>query len=628
MTPEERAKKEQLLSLLMEKKSRMSTQTPVAPTETPSEPTWGKRAAEAVSGVAAGAAGGIPDLLSLPTRAVGGLVGGGAKLAEMAGAGDTATKVKNFAFGVATQPSITSDIQNAMDKSGGGFTKPTTAEGRAIQAGTQAVGSVLSGGAIKKGAEYVAAKGIDYAPRVAEAAKKIAQSRVLKFASAATPAQVAGAGGAGAGAQLATEYAGDSPVAQVAGPIVGALAGGAAGGIAGMGAGKLAGAMTRAKAIPTGVGEALIGSKGAAVDPDVPFAQLTGKVRAAAANELKSVRSKYRLAEELSPRASFNQSALGSYKNGLLARAESPDPEVTNLYTGAVKYLSDLESRKGQVGIGDVARGLRRYFSEKSASGSNGTLMNAAGEGAKYTDSFLDDVMDNNRVTNAGKEAIRAWKDATTANRNYATKFKDVQEVANIVAKDAKSNRKLLPSQVGAYFRPAAENSNVGNLWDATLDALPAGERVSGNEAIRKGIMHKALTSSLKQTSGGLVIDEPGLLNNLMTLRADKGAWSKFTPTQRVSIDKLRGELARGKLDPKKIKNAITATLFAFTGRSMFGVGSVGADMLGGAAQAKIDDIIKLLDTPVELDKQTSGGFRRALLPTALQQAIPDGQNQ
>jgi len=617
-----------LIQIERERRRRKSGAAAPAAVEQPAEPTWGKKAAEVISGIGAGAAGGIPDLLSIPTRVVGGAVGGGAKLAEMAGAGDTATKVKDFAFGVATQPSFTEKAQNAMNSVNEGYTKPTTAEGRAVQSGAQAVGSVMSGSAIKKGAEVLARKTIDYAPKVAEAANKIAQSRFLKFASAATPAQVSGAGGAGAGAQLMTEYAGDSPVAQIAAPIAGAIGGGTIAGVAGMGVNRAINSVVRTKAPSTGVGQALIGATGSAVDPDVPFAQLTGKVRAAAANELKSVRSKYRRAEELSPRAAFNKSALGSYKNGLMARAESPDPEVTNLYTGAVRYLEDLEARKGQVGIADIARGLRRYFSEKSASGSNGTLMNAAGEGAKFTDTFLDDVIDNNRVTNAGKDAIKAWKDATTSNRNYASKFKDAQEISNIVAKDAKTNRKLLPSQVGTYFRPAAENSNVGNVWDATLNALPAGERVAGNDAIRRGIFHKSLTSSLKQTSSGLEIDDTALLNNLMTLRADKGAWSKFTPQQRASIDKLRAELVRGKRDPKRIAKATALSALAFTGRSLFGLGNAAGEAVGGIAQSKVDDLIKLLDTPVPLDKAPSGAVPRSLLPAAVQQVIPDGQQE
>lgn len=583
----------------------------------PQESGYGKTAAEVGSGVASGFAGGIPDILSLPTRAAGVVAG----LGGMAAGSDS---VKNFGFGLATQPSFTEKAQQGINSMTGGYTNPSTAEGRAIQSGSQAVGSILSGGALKKGAEIVATKALDYAPKVAAAAEKIAKSRFAKFTSPGSVAQVTSAGGAGAGAQLASEYAGDNPWMKAAGAVGGVVLGGGVGGITGKATDSLIRGAMRYSTPPSGVGTSLVGQIGTAVDPDIPFAQVSGKVRAAAANELKSIRSKYKRAEELAPQATFNASALGTYRKGLEGlRDASLDPEAKGIFDNALRYIDGLNERQGAVKVGDVARGLRRSFS-KLTTDMNGAKKSAGKEGIDLTDSFLNDVVANNRITNIGKGGIRAWQEATRAARGYYTKFSDVDEIASIVARDAKSNRKLLPSQVGQYFRPKAENSNVGNVWDATLDALPAGERAAASDAIRRGIIHKAMVSSLKQEGSGVSIDDSKLLGNLMDLRSDKAAWSKFTPTQRASIDRLRAELSRGSMNPKKIRNAVAGTIFALTGRSVFGIGSAASDAITGPNQSSVDAIIKLLDNPVPLTKESSAGVRRAVIPAAVQQVIPD----
>lgn len=590
-----------------------------APKEQPKKPQGGllREAKIQAQGLARGV-GSFPefieDVASIPGRTLGGVQ---AIAGDIVGSKEMRRQGEQVFFA----PSKLNTGEQLGNVVGRAINAPTdlTAGERARQEGAAFAGQLATGGLLRGGLNVVGRALTKQAPRVAQGLQTVANSRASKFLSPSRPADLATAYGAGVGSEYARQYSNGNPLASAGGGLAAGLATGILARGGGAGLQRLA-SMTRPN---TGVGKSLIGDIGVntQVNPEQKFGQLSGALRKAATNAENQLNVKYRNARELSAGSTITPIGINVLRSRLKALAlGTADPDQRVLHENVLSNLDSLKQSK-KLTISDIAENLRRQYSR-----AGGNKAFAKGEGVRTLDGFIEDAISKRGfVNNLGKDAGKAWREAISFARDKFTRFDDPADIAKILTPEPGTNKLILPAQVGEMFVPAGKGSNLSNKWTTVLEAIPSGkERKFVTQTIKSGIVHNLLKRSMEATTEGFKINEKQLSDNLKELIFDPAFSKRFTKQEQDAIRKVQASLTgiyRGKL---KIPQLLGAAAYAITGQG-YGATRLGAEGVVGPAMANLDDIIRMLEAPVNLSRSGANTVGAIAVPMVTQQV---GQTQ
>lgn len=562
----------------------------------------------------------VADVASVPTRTAGGLM---AIAGDVTGTPSLRKKGEELFF----YPSFAQKSADVVGSAvGRAINAPTdlTAGEKARQKGAEFVGGLAGGGIARKGVQGLAKAAEAGIPRVAQALRGVADSRAAKLVAPSRPADFAAAYGAGAGSEYAQQYAGENPALQAGAALAGGLSGGlAAGGLARMGGRGVQMATTSIRP-NTGVGQSLIGPEGK-INVERQFGNLAGTLRRAAANAETQLNSKFKTARELSAASAITPQGVAELRGRIQALAlGTAEQNQKQLHLNVLSNLDQMiADRNGVLKIDDVAENIRRQYSN-----AGGSLAFAKGEGVRAVDSFLVDSVDNPALVNGvGKKASKAWKDAIGFAREKYQKFDDPNDIATIIKEEAGTGRPITPAQVGDIFMPSAKGSNLINKWEATLNAIPSGDRKFMNQTIKSGIFHNILKNSQESTPYGLQINEGKLADGLRNLIQDSAFKRKFTAAEQQAIMRVQASLTGARLTTKRLPQLAGAAIYALTGQG-YGATRLGGEAAIGPAMADLSDIMKMLEKPLPLRRAETNFVGSVVVPTVSRQVVPAEQPQ
>lgn len=489
--------------------------------------------------------------------------------------GDIATLGINKAFGTDIQaPSqIVSEGLTAI-----GLPEPETARERIIGAGIEAG---TGAGALVKGLKAV------------KGAPKLVQT----LASGPVSREVGAGVGAGLASQTASEIGVESLPAKIAIGVGGGLAGGAA-------------AARALRPRPTVAKQSLLSDVAeSGIDDVTAFTKVEGALKKEATKQQKKISKLFTAAKEKGKEAVIASDDIAKLSDDLIKDIDDViDVDGKSLLQSTSKTLADLSE-------GNISNTVNRLQSFRRQASKIVRKDLAGSEGAKKVLEKIDNFLENVEIQ-GDPQAVKTWKDAIKARREFGGKFENPKKIAKAINEE-ETIESIEREFIGTG--PVASKKDLAKTYNETIRALPSKQRKDVAFSLRQSVVNRMIKTAAQASDSKDGISASRLSNQIRNLRREnKSFWDKFTPAEKKTLSKLEADLRKSS-DKNGIQIAANA-LTRFVGR-IRQIGLEAPRTLKPKTIVTVDDLLRMSST-----NPKQGFMQKTTIPAAIttQQSITE----
>jgi hypothetical protein len=169
-----------------------------------------------------------------------------------------------------------------------------------------------------------------------------------------------------------------------------------------------------------------------------------------------------------------------------------------------------------------------------------------------------------------------------------------------MITQEGATNRLITPSQAAKIFTP---EPGVGNMIEATLEAVPKEIRADTKDAILRGIVHKGLEESGVGYADNLVSAKT-LASYLQKIAVNDELKKLYGPEKIATISNVANKLLDANLISGKFIDALTVLYASLRGgRSAKSLFKSALNVAGGDNTMSLDRVVKMFDEPIQIQK-------------------------
>lgn len=205
----------------------------------------------------------------------------------------------------------------------------------------------------------------------------------------------------------------------------------------------------------------------------------------------------------------------------------------------AITVLSNVRARLDQLPDEPTVNDLQaiRRAATKLSFRDQGSKGYAGGQIKRQIDDKLIDASENNLIK-GDDEAVKLWREAINARRDFGDKFETPKEIALSLTDE--------PLEVieAKFLGTGAINKRASKIYDETLKAIPKDQQKQAGFLLRQSVFNKMIKRAAARADDPDGIDSIFLANQIKNLRRDnKSLWNKFPESEKKLLNTLENNL-------------------------------------------------------------------------------------